>query len=386
MIGLLGCRPEESTLTIIVPQDEAQLDRSVPTLADFWDGSAEFILEVAETGLPMGESETLMMDNGHLWSYVHASDRSAGVIDRCGDPVEFPGCTVIYRSFDGGMSFSHESPPICQFECNQCPCSSETDHIDQQQYPSISYSGVDNQLHMVYEYRGSTKYRSSPDGLRWSDPLPVADTGHWRQSLKPCPDNQRIGSHPFVPFDYECLSGAPPGIHVEGNEVFVFVAMGESPGNMGCYRGFVGQSAEKFEPCNTPILFSGAQEYGPIEDRGRSTHAFWDFRYISSAEIYPIGEGENRRYYMLFEGIRGPGPFDAGDTQFGVGMARSITNQLDGPWEKFSGNPILVDSPANIGIGHSDLIVIDGETILYTSLDGVTRSRLRLVWRDTAPQ
>ena len=223
MIGLLGCRPEESTLTIIVPQDEAQLDRSVPTLADFWDGSAEFILEVAETGLPMGESETLMMDNGHLWSYVHASDRSAGVIDRCGDPVEFPGCTVIYRSFDGGMSFSHESPPICQFECNQCPCSSETDHIDQQQYPSISYSGVDNQLHMVYEYRGSTKYRSSPDGLRWSDPLPVADTGHWRQSLKPCPDNQRIGSHPFVPFDYECLSGAPPGIHVEGNEVFVFV-------------------------------------------------------------------------------------------------------------------------------------------------------------------
>ena len=100
----------------------------------------------------------------------------------------------------------------------------------------------------------------------------------------------------------------------------------------------------------------------------------------------PIGEGENRRFYMLFEGTRGPGPFDAGDTQFGVGMARSLTNQLDGPWEKFSGNPILVDSPANIGIGHSDLIVIDGETILYTSLDGVTRSRLRLVWRDPAPQ
>ena len=122
---------------------------------------------------------------------------------------------------------------------------------------------------------------------------------------------------------------------------------------MGCYRGFVGQSAEKFEQCNTPILFSGAQEYGPIEDRGRSTHAFWDFRYISSAEIYPLGEGENRRYYMHYEGIRGPGPFDAGDTQFGVGMARSVTNQLDGPWEKFGGNPILVDSPANIGIGHS---------------------------------
>ena len=69
---LLGCRPEESTLSIIVPQEEARVGSNAPTLGDFWDGSAEFILEVADTGLPMGESETIEMDNGHLWSYVHA--------------------------------------------------------------------------------------------------------------------------------------------------------------------------------------------------------------------------------------------------------------------------------------------------------------------------
>jgi beta-xylosidase len=83
---------------------------------------------------------------------------------------------------------------------------------------------------------------------------------------------------------------------------------------------------------------------------------------------------------MLYEGVRGPMPGDAGDTQFGLGLARSLTDQIDGPWERYPGNPILVDVPANVGIGHADLAIMDGQTILYTSLDGKTRSRLRLVW------
>jgi beta-xylosidase len=79
-------------------------------------------------------------------------------------------------------------------------------------------------------------------------------------------------------------------------------------------------------------------------------------------------------------------------------LARSRTDQIDGPWEKFPGNPILTDlsqqttssgihgnpDPAqvgNIGLGHADLVVLHGQTILYTSLDGVTRSRLALVWK-----
>jgi hypothetical protein len=41
----------------------------------------------------------------------------------------------------------------------------------------------------------------------------------------------------------------------------------------------------------------------------------------------------------------------------------------------------LVDLPGNIGLGHADLVVLDGQTLLYTSLDGVTRSRLALVWK-----
>ena len=85
---------------------------------------------------------------------------------------------------------------------------------------------------------------------------------------------------------------------------------------------------------------------------------------------------------MVYEGLRGPGPGDPGDTQFGLGFARSMTNEFDGPWQTWSGNPLLVDSPANIGIGHADIIVLNGETIIYTSLDGVERSRLKLVWKD----
>ena len=78
--------------------------------------------------------------------------------------------------------------------------------------------------------------------------------------------------------------------------------------------------------------------------------------------------------------MRGPGPGDGGDTQFGLGLARSLTAQIDGPWEKYTGNPILVDLPGNIGLGHADVVVADGRTYLYTSLDGITRSRLILVW------
>jgi beta-xylosidase len=78
--------------------------------------------------------------------------------------------------------------------------------------------------------------------------------------------------------------------------------------------------------------------------------------------------------------VRGPGAGDAGDTQFGLGLARSLTDQIDGAWEKYPGNPLLVDLPGNIGLGHADPVVLDGRTYLYTSLDGVRRSRLVLIW------
>ncbi len=346
-----------------------------PTLADFWEGRAEFVVDVADTGLPMGESDTLVLSNGELWSYVHASAASAGVVDRCGNPVPFPGCVVIYRSQDGGRTFVHETPLVCQFECATCPCVSETDHTDQQQYPRLAYNGTT--LFLVYEYRGRVRLRRSMDGLTWSMPERVADTGIWKLWLRSCRQEERIHQHPFVPYDYECLAGGPPGIFVEEGRLYVFVGLGQNPGAMGCYVGSVTTTGEHLTRCRYNPLFVGATEYGPPEEKGPQTNPYFDFRTISSAEVQRIGQ----RVYMLYEGTRGPGPGDAGDSQFGLGLARSLTENVDGPWEKYPGNPILVDLPGNIGIGHADLVVIRGQTFLYTSLNGVTRSRLALVWK-----
>ncbi len=60
-----------------------------PTLADLWERRATFVIDVTNTGLPMGESETVQLRNGELWSYVHANS-GAGVVDSCGAPAHFP--------------------------------------------------------------------------------------------------------------------------------------------------------------------------------------------------------------------------------------------------------------------------------------------------------
>ncbi len=346
-----------------------------PTLTDLWEGRANFVLEVEDTGLPMGESETIVMRNGELWSYVHASDRSAGVRDRCGDPVAFPGCVVLYRSYDGGYTFRHADPPVCLFDCHTCPCDSETDHIDQQQYPRVAYDG--QTLFLVYEYRGRVRMRRSLDGLTWGEPERFIYSTIWKLWFRGCYPEERIHEHPFVPYDYECLAGGPPGILVEAGEVYVFMALGQNPSSMGCYRGGVGVDASKYRRCEYNPLFTGSREYGPLEEKGPQTNPYFDFRTISSAEVQRVGA----EVYMLYEGVRGPGPGDPGDTQFGLGLARSTTGAVDAPWETFPGNPILVDLPGNIGLGHADLVVIRGQTVLYTSLDGVRRSRLLLVWK-----
>jgi hypothetical protein len=346
-----------------------------PTLAEFWDGKADFVLEVRDTGLPMGESDTIVMPNGEFWSYVHASQRSAGTIDRCGRPVEFPGCVVIYRSLDGGHTFHHDQPPVCLFECRQCPCDSENDHIDQQQYPRVYRDrGV---YVMVYEYRARVMLRRSSDGLTWSQPEELPFSGIWTATLRGCPVTEKIGMHPFVAHEYDCLAGGPPGLFMEDGWIYVFVAAGQNPGGLGCYYGAVDAPALRLRKSFYYPLITGATEYGPLQARGPEANAFFDFRTISSAEVQRVG----RSYYVLYEGIRGPGSGDPGDTQFGLGLARSMTSRIDGPWEKYPGNPILEGLPGNIGLGHADLVVVDGVTILYTSLDGVVRSRLVLVWK-----
>jgi hypothetical protein len=352
-----------------------------PTLADFWAGRARFEVDVASTGLPMGESDTVAMSNGELWSFVHASDRSAGVVDSCGAAVEFPGCLVIYRSTDGGVTFTLPgSPPVCQIPCRQCPCPEE-EHVRQQQYPRVFFDG--DLLTLVYEYLGRVMLRRSPDTATWTPAEHIADTTIWHLWFRDCVAAERIGRHPFAPFDYECLAGGPPGLHIEGDTIYVFTALGQNPSAMGCFYAAVDASGPEFRRCAHNPLFVGAASYGPEDATDAAANAHFDFRTISSAEVVKVGEGEAARYYMLYEGVRGPGPGDPGDTQFGLGLARSLTQQLDGPWEKFPGNPLLVDLPGNIGLGHADLVVIDGRTYLYTALDGVTRSRLTLQWVDS---
>jgi hypothetical protein len=199
----------------------------------------------------------------------------------------------------------------------------------------------------------------------------------WKLWLRGCPAAERIGPHPFVPYDFECLAGGPPGVYVEGGRAYVFVAVGQNPGGLGCYYGAVDAPAGQFRRCAYNPLLSGASQYGPHEERGAAANPYFDFRTISSAEVQKI----DGRYYVLYEGVRGPGPGDPGDSQFGLGLARSLGTQIDGPWEKYPGNPLLVDLPGNVGLGHADLVVYQGQTLLYTSLDGHVRSRLALVWK-----
>jgi hypothetical protein len=358
---------------LVVQEEPGQNDH--PTLADLWQGRAEFVVEVKDTGLPRGESDTIVMGNGEMWSYLHASARSAGTVDQCGDPVEFPGCTVIYKSYDGGYTFQHDDPPICQFECARCPCDAEKDHVIQQQYPRVHYDG--ETMVLVYEYLGRVMLRRSEDGLHWSKPQRVNETGIWKLWLEDCPPSERIGEHPFVRYDYECLAGGPPGVYVENETVYVFLAVGQNPGGMGCYYGKTSSNAKRFKRCEHNPLFIGASEYGPLPEKGPETNPYFDYRTISSAEVIKIGD----QYYMLYEGVRGPGRGDPGDSQFGLGLARSLTNRIDGPWEKYADNPLLVDLPGNIGLGHADLVVVEGQTLLYTALEKDKRSRLALVWK-----
>lgn len=386
---LSGCTlatPEQT------PRETTTPPTTPPTLDDFWSGKARFELEIADTGLPMGESDTVILSDGTWRSYVHASHQSLGVVDQCGDPVEFPGCLVTFTSSDQGRTFaptlSSEGAAVCQIACVRCPCDSRRDHIDQQQYPRIARfpeepkENESPQWLMVYEYRANTILRRSNDGITWSTPTEVPLTGIWRNWLMPCSDAAAVGDHPYTPTNYDCLVGSPPGIYVDAEvnppELYIFVGLGQNPSSMGCYRGYANNPASLLRQCDHNPLFTGATEYGPLEDTsGQAANAYFDFRTISSADIIRVGE----RYYLFYEGVRGPGPGDQGDTQFLLGLARSTTNAIDGPWELYPENPILLDLPGNVGVGHADVVVSGGETYLYTSLDGEKRSRLRLVWR-----
>jgi hypothetical protein len=329
----------------------------------------------------MGESDTLVGPDGRLWSYLHASTSSSGIRDQWGQPVPFPGCVTLWLSPDRGQRF-HLFAPRCLIACRGDPCGAVADDIDQQQYPRVARA-PEGRWVMVYEWRAQVYLRTSPDGLNWTPSRRVPGTGVWfadpaSAAYPPCAGHYRIGLHPFIPTGatHDCLSGAPPGLYIEGDELYVFVGMGQNPGHLGCYRGRVSAGAAGLVPCAANPLLAGAPTYGPAEALGADANPYFDFRTLSSADVVRVGD----RYYLTYEGVRGPGPGAPGDTQFNLGLARSLGPALDGPWEKYPGNPLLGDVPGNVGLGHADLLLLDGLTYLYTATSPTTRGRYVLVW------
>jgi hypothetical protein len=345
-----------------------------PTLEDFWEGRAEWVVDVEDVGLPVGESDTIYRGDGVYWSYLHASEQSAGVIDQCGQPVVFPGCMTRWESDDGGKTFSLPVP-VCAMSCTTCPCDDQRDQITAQQYPRV-FVAEDGTFYLVYEWHAQTIIRSSPDGLNWSDWAYLRTPGGtWHTNFAPCSAVESIGAHPNIRGEVaNCLVGAPPGIYVEGDTLYVFVAAGSAPGHMRCYRG--NRHSTDLRVCDTDPLFSGAAEYGPLDiTGGAAINPYFDFRYVSSADVLHVGD----HYYMSYEGVRGPDVMERGmDTQFGLGFARSVGDQIDGAWEKYPLNPVIMDVAFNFGIGHADLLVIDGVTYMYTATSDSTRGRYLL--------
>ena len=361
------------SLQIIMFSADAQ--DSSPTLNDFWNGDAEWLVDIYDVGLPVGESDTIIMPDGSFRSYLHGSDRSAGIIDQCGMPAEFPGCLTLWTGNENGESFSLDVP-VCLMPCGSCPCDDVNDHILAQQYPRVAVAD-DGIWYMVYEWHAQVIVRTSEDGLVWSDwDYLETPAGTWQSSYAPCSDIESIGEHPNIRGQADdCILGAPPGLYIEGDMLYVFVMAGSAPAHMRCYKGNRHGDLANLQLCDTDPLFTGSETYGDVNLTGDEAAAFWDFRYNSSADVIQSGD----YYYMAYEGIRGPSELEFGrDNQFGLGFARATA--LDSEWETLERNPVVMGLVDNWGIGHADLLVIDGVTYMYSATSQITRGRYRLEW------
>lgn len=346
-----------------------------PTLTDFWEGRAEWQIDIFDVGLPVGESDTIQISETDYRSYLHASDRSASVIDQCGQPVEFPGCLTLWRSEDSGESFNLDIP-VCLMTCISCPCDDQRDHITAQQYPRVVRAD-DGKWVMAYEWHAQTMIRTSEDGLNWSDwDYLTTPAGTWPLTFSPCSETESIGEHPNIRGQADdCILGAPPGIYIEGDMLYIFIMAGSAPAHMRCYKGNRHSDLGNLQICDTDPLFTGAESYGDIGSFGEDAATNFDFRYISSAEILRDGD----YYYMAYEGVRGPSELEFGrDNQFGLGFARA--QSLDSQWEKYENNPIIMGLVDNWGIGHADLIMNNGITYMFSATSQDTRGRYILVW------
>jgi hypothetical protein len=281
-----------------------------------------------------------------------------------------------WTSSDGGQSFSLETP-VCMMPCRSgCPCDDQQEHIVAQQYPRVAQAD-DGTWYLAYEWHAQVMLRRSDDGLNWSDWAYLTTPGGvWPREHYTCEVIEDIGEHPNIRGEGDvCLIGCPPGIYVEGDMLCVFVMAGSAPAHLRCYKGNRHGDLGELQVCDTDPLFTGASDYGSVDVFESAANAYFDFRYISSAEILKVDDV----YYMAYEGIRGPSELEFGrDNQFGLGFARAT--ELDSTWEVFSDNPVIFDLSDNWGIGHADLMILDGSLYLYTATSQTTRGRYKLEW------
>jgi hypothetical protein len=220
--------------------------------------------------------------------------------------------------------------------------------------------------------------RTSADGVRWSSETRVPGTGQFFAGAVACAPYEIVGDHPNIYAETEygdCLVGAPPGVYVEGDLLYVFVGLGRSPGHMGCLVGNRANGAGGLRKCASNPLFGAELGYGPQDALGAAANPYFEFRTISSADVVRVGD----RYYMAYEGVRGPSDPAVVDDQFALGFARSAGAAIDGPWERYPGNPAITDVANNWGIGHGDLVLVGPATYLYTATSATTRGRYVLV-------
>src|SRR5688500_3625676 len=96
LVVVTGCTssPSSSDRDRIERSESQQTD--APSVRNFIAGDATWVLESPDVGLPLGESDTIVLADGTLRSYLHASTVSAGVRDSSGAEVEFPGCVTAW--------------------------------------------------------------------------------------------------------------------------------------------------------------------------------------------------------------------------------------------------------------------------------------------------
>ncbi|NDJ36458.1 MAG: hypothetical protein GYB64_17530 [Chloroflexi bacterium] len=182
-----------------------------------------------------------------------------------------------------------------------------------------------------------------------------------------------IGPHPFFQHSYDCMAGGPPGIVRANNRIYVFFGLGQNPAHLGCRYTY---NESTFYDCATTTLIDGAREYGPLDAGGGAANPYFDFRFVTSADVVQVGG----LFYMAYEGIRGPSNNGIGrDNQFALGFARAANP--DSRWEMYPGNPVLGDVADNWGVGHADIVIVDGVTYMYTATPELIRGRYRLDWR-----